>query len=70
VRYDLGFYIPDDGILRSQRRENIQFYFLRVIIADCFQLIVESVVQNLKSREYVESFADAIIFVPVTPTDL
>jgi hypothetical protein len=26
VRYDLGFYIPDDGILRSQRRENLKSY--------------------------------------------
>jgi hypothetical protein len=26
VRYDLGFYIPEDGILHSQRRENLKSY--------------------------------------------
>jgi hypothetical protein len=26
VRYELGFYIPDDGILRSHRRENLKYY--------------------------------------------
>jgi hypothetical protein len=26
VRYELGFYIPEDGILHSHRRENIKFY--------------------------------------------
>jgi hypothetical protein len=26
VRYELGFYVQDDGILHSQRRENFKFY--------------------------------------------
>jgi hypothetical protein len=26
VRYELGFYIPDDGILHSHRRENLKAY--------------------------------------------
>jgi hypothetical protein len=26
VRYELGFYIPDDGILHSHRRENLKSY--------------------------------------------
>jgi hypothetical protein len=26
VRYELGFYIPGDGILHSHRRENLRFY--------------------------------------------
>jgi hypothetical protein len=26
VRYELGFYIPEDGILRSHRRENLKSY--------------------------------------------
>jgi hypothetical protein len=26
VRYELGFYIPEDGILHSHRRENLRFY--------------------------------------------
>jgi hypothetical protein len=28
VRYELGFYIPEDDILHSQRRENLKSYFL------------------------------------------
>jgi hypothetical protein len=26
VRYELGFYIPEDGILHSDRRENLKSY--------------------------------------------
>jgi hypothetical protein len=26
MRYELGFYIPEDGILRSHRRENLKSY--------------------------------------------
>jgi hypothetical protein len=26
VRYELGFYIPGDGILESHRRENLKSY--------------------------------------------
>jgi hypothetical protein len=26
VRYELGFYIPEDGILYSHRRENLKSY--------------------------------------------
>jgi hypothetical protein len=26
VRYELGFYIPKDGILHSNRRENLKSY--------------------------------------------
>jgi hypothetical protein len=26
VRYELGFYIPEDGILHSRRRENLKSY--------------------------------------------
>jgi hypothetical protein len=26
VRYDLGFYIPEDDILHSHRRENLKSY--------------------------------------------
>jgi hypothetical protein len=25
VKYELGFYIPEDGILHSHRRENLKF---------------------------------------------
>jgi hypothetical protein len=26
VRYELGFYIPEDDILHSHRRENLKYY--------------------------------------------
>jgi hypothetical protein len=26
VKYELGFYIPEDDILHSHRRENVKFY--------------------------------------------
>jgi hypothetical protein len=26
MRYEVGFYIPEDGILHSQRRENVESY--------------------------------------------
>jgi hypothetical protein len=28
VKYELGFYIPEDGILHSHRRENLKSYKL------------------------------------------
>jgi hypothetical protein len=28
VRYELGFYIPEDGILHSHRRENLESYII------------------------------------------
>jgi hypothetical protein len=30
VRYELSFYIPEDGILHSHRRENLKSYILNV----------------------------------------
>jgi hypothetical protein len=29
LRYELGFYIPEDGILQSHRRENLKTYIVR-----------------------------------------
>jgi hypothetical protein len=31
VKYELGFYIPEDDILHSQRRENLTSYKLKDI---------------------------------------
>jgi hypothetical protein len=28
VKYELGFYIPEDGILLSHRRENLKSYII------------------------------------------
>jgi hypothetical protein len=32
VRYELGFYIPEDDILHSHRRENLKSYILERIL--------------------------------------
>jgi hypothetical protein len=46
VKYELGFYIPEDGILHSHSRENPKSYvfepitFLRVSLATRFHLIL------------------------------
>jgi hypothetical protein len=32
VRYELGFYIPEDGILHSHRRENLKSYIGKATI--------------------------------------
>jgi hypothetical protein len=29
VKYEQGFYIPEDGILHSHRRENLESYMIR-----------------------------------------
>jgi hypothetical protein len=29
VKYELGFYIPEDGILHSHRREDLKSYVLK-----------------------------------------
>jgi hypothetical protein len=44
VWYELGFYIPEDGILHSHRRENLKSYILP---STCF--VVYSVAYNASS---------------------
>jgi hypothetical protein len=36
VKYELGFYIPEDDILYSHCRENLKSYRLYAIYMDCF----------------------------------
>jgi hypothetical protein len=31
MRYGLGFYIPEDGILHNHRHENLKFYEIYII---------------------------------------
>jgi hypothetical protein len=33
VRYELGFYIPEDTILHSHRRENLKSYDIFIVTA-------------------------------------
>jgi hypothetical protein len=35
VRYELGFYIPEDDLLHSHRRENLKSYILLFMFKPC-----------------------------------
>jgi hypothetical protein len=37
VKYELGFYIPEDGILYSHRREDLKSYIVIALIS-CFRM--------------------------------
>jgi hypothetical protein len=39
MRYELGFYIPEDGILHSDGRENLKSYIAIVIAVKISNLI-------------------------------
>jgi hypothetical protein len=34
LRYELGFCMPEDGILHSHRRENLRSYMLKLTLED------------------------------------
>jgi hypothetical protein len=40
VRYELGFYIPDNGILHSHRLENLKSYIFLLEFHEKFLLIL------------------------------
>jgi hypothetical protein len=42
VKYELGFYIPEDGILHSHRRENLKSYTFRNSPEVCFVCLLTS----------------------------
>jgi hypothetical protein len=44
VKYELGFYIPEDDILHSYRRENLQSYTL--VEVQLLSILVEAGVLN------------------------
>jgi hypothetical protein len=46
VKYELGFYIPEDGILHSHRRENLKSYILQ-----CYRRIFFLFLRNLTVPE-------------------
>jgi hypothetical protein len=43
VKYELGFYIPEDAILHSHRRENLKSYVFaevsQLLTGDIFELV-------------------------------
>jgi hypothetical protein len=40
VRYELGVYIPEDGILHSHRRKNIKSYIISFVLLFCSKAIL------------------------------
>jgi hypothetical protein len=48
VKYELGFYIPEDGILHSHRRENLKSY---IVILKIFQRDIERK-KNLNAGQF------------------
>jgi hypothetical protein len=39
VKYELGFYIPEDGILHSRRREEFESYRKTLAVTGCVSLV-------------------------------
>jgi hypothetical protein len=50
VRYELGFYIPEDGILHSHRRENLRSYRLYCILW-CVRIVNRNYIEWLERKE-------------------
>jgi hypothetical protein len=40
VKYELGFYIPEDDILHSNRHENLKSYTISIVFAACIMMCV------------------------------
>jgi hypothetical protein len=47
VRYELGYYIPEDGIFHSRRRKTLKSYTVSYIITACFSSITLNIAPNL-----------------------
>jgi hypothetical protein len=43
LRYELGFYIPDDDILHSHRREHPQILYSHTIFGRCYRVQEENI---------------------------
>jgi hypothetical protein len=51
VKYELGFYIPEDDILHNHRRENLKSYIEDVMFMSVVSLLKDSIRLNLKKCE-------------------
>jgi hypothetical protein len=40
VRYELGFYIPEDGILHSHRHENLKSYMACFVVVEVVTAVI------------------------------
>jgi hypothetical protein len=70
MRYELGFYIPEDDILHSHRRENLKSYFPLVIYFTCCLLaILNEGKSECKFAKYTSilNFSCTIICNPLPP---
>jgi hypothetical protein len=47
VRYELGFYISEDGILHSHRRENLKSYIVTGISLSLSHFLLLVSIQNV-----------------------
>jgi hypothetical protein len=54
VRYELGFYIPEDGILHSHRRENLRSHILYFYTHLKFQKPLFRIRGGLKSEKSIK----------------
>jgi hypothetical protein len=51
VRYELGFYIPEDGILHIQLRKNLKPYIYGILVSQPIEMpLMFDLVHVLKSR--------------------
>jgi hypothetical protein len=57
VKYEIGFYMPEDDILHSYRCENLKSYMLHILIVILISLIhtLRSIIKNI-CRSTVLSF--------------
>jgi hypothetical protein len=60
VRYKLGFYIPEDSILHSHRRENLKSY----IFKDIMPALYTSALLNIPPALALSAVCPHIILVP------
>jgi hypothetical protein len=72
VRYELGFYIPEDGILHSHRRENLKSYipvvFSFITTPAKFRgVVTEKYIYTLRTKAETPSETKNGVFWDVTP---
>jgi adenylyl- and sulfurtransferase ThiI len=69
VKYKIGFYIPEDGILHSHRRENLKTYTSSVVIRPLNTIGKIHVTQKASQINYQE-FRNKKLFKCLNETDV
>jgi hypothetical protein len=62
VRYELGFYIPEDGVPRSDRRENLKSYIVSAVYNSLRQL-VSMVTRTCFMNNYKFHYKNSLLYV-------